>query len=126
MRAVDTDQLLALQQAAAACGFSQRLEIARLREHLAAGATHHLFPVLVHELGHRPEVSPQWRCRLLPTVGTGERILGLLDVLPDTFDEIPETLDAAAKSEIARRMDRAVSVRGWSDRTAGTATLAGG
>jgi hypothetical protein len=43
-------------------------------------------------------VSPQWRCELLLTVLTGEQILSLLDVLPATFDKLPETLDAASKS----------------------------
>jgi hypothetical protein len=116
VRAVDTVRLLALEQEAAICGFSQRLPVDWLRRHLAARATHYLYPALVHELSHRPEASPQWRCRLLLTVGTGEQILSLLDVRPDTFDAIPETLDAASKTEVATRMERALSVRKWSAR----------
>lgn len=116
IRAVDTHQLLDLEREAAASGFSQRLPVDWVREHLAAEATHYLFPMLVHWLSHRPEVSPQWRCQLLLTVTTGERILSLLDVLPVTFGEIPESLDAASKTDIANRMDRALSQREWAER----------
>ncbi|MEV0265842.1 hypothetical protein AB0I49_31530 [Streptomyces sp. NPDC050617] len=116
VRAVATDRLLDLEREAAACGLSQRLPVDWLREHVPAAGTHYLFPVLVHQLRHRPEVSPQWRCRLLLTVSTGEQLLSLLDVLPATFDQIPETLDAASKTEIARRMERAMSVREWTER----------
>lgn len=92
VRAVDTAQLLDLAQEAATHGFSQRLPVDWLREHLAADATHYLFPTLVQWLTHRPETPLQWRCQQLLTVSTGEQIWGLLNVLPDTFDKIPETL----------------------------------
>ncbi|MFE7116215.1 hypothetical protein ACFU99_12435 [Streptomyces sp. NPDC057654] len=116
IRAVDTDHLLDLEREAAACGLSQRLPVDWLSEHAAAAGTHYLFPVLVHQLRHRPEVSPQWRCQLLLTVSTGEQILSLLDVLPATFDRIPATLDASSKTRIARRMEGAMSVREWMER----------
>ncbi|MFJ8232645.1 hypothetical protein ACIQ9E_22185 [Streptomyces sp. NPDC094448] len=118
VRAVDTAQLLDLAQEAARHGFSQRLPVDWLREHLAAEATHYLFPTVVQHLTHRPETPVQWRCRQLLTVGTGEQILGLLDVLPGTFDKIPETLDTASKKDIVSRIDRAVSVREWVERMA--------
>ncbi|MDX3696242.1 hypothetical protein PV726_39185 [Streptomyces europaeiscabiei] len=123
VRAVNTDRLLDLGQEAAACGFSQRLPDEWLREHLAAQATHYLFPALVHRLRHRPEVSPQWRCQLLLTVGAGEQIWGLLDVLPDTFAKIPETLDAASKRDIVSRMEHAETQREWAERMAADAGL---
>jgi hypothetical protein len=41
----------------------------------------------------------------------------LLDVLPATFRGLPESLDAAAKTEIADRMNRAISQREWTERT---------
>jgi hypothetical protein len=63
VRAVGTAQLLDLAQEAAMHGFSQRLPVDRLQEHLAAEATHYLFPTLVQRLRHRPEVTLQWRCR---------------------------------------------------------------
>ncbi|MFB7455252.1 hypothetical protein [Streptomyces sp. NPDC056188] len=113
VRAVDTAQLLELAQEAAMHGFSQRLPVDWLREHLAAEATHYLFPTLVQRLRHRPEVPLQWRCQQLLTVRTGEQIWGLLDVLPDTFDKIPETLDTASKKDIVSRIEHAVTVREW-------------
>ncbi|MFE5857809.1 hypothetical protein ACFQ61_31920 [Streptomyces sp. NPDC056500] len=117
VRAVGTAQLLALAQEAAMHGFSQRLPVDWLREHLAAEATHYLFPTVVQRLTHRPEMPVQWRCQQLLTVSTGEQILGLLDVLPDTFDEIPETLDTASKKDIVNRIEQAVTVREWVERT---------
>lgn len=98
-------------------GFSQRLPVDWLREHLDAEATHYLFPTIVQRLTHRPEMPLQWRCQQLLTVNTGEQILGLLDVLPGTFDKIPETLDTASKKEIVGRIERAASVREWVERT---------
>jgi hypothetical protein len=117
IRAVDTERLLWLEEEAARLGFSQRLPVDWLREHAAATAVHYLIPMLVHQLSHRPEVSPQWRCELLMTVRTGEEIRSLLDVLPATFQGLPESLDAAAKTEIADRMNRAISQREWTERT---------
>lgn len=119
VRAVDIAQLLDLAQEAAMHG--QRLPVDWLREHLAAKATHYLFPTLVQRLTHRPEVPLQWRCQQLLTVSTGEQIWGLLDVLPDTFDKIPETLDAASKKDIVSRIEQAVKVRELMERTAADA-----
>ncbi|MFJ7280841.1 hypothetical protein [Kitasatospora sp. NPDC098663] len=116
VRAVDTDQLLDLAQEAAMHGFSQRLPVDWLQELLAAEATHYLFPTLVQRLTHRPEVPLQWRCQQLLTVRTGEQIWGLLDVLPDTFDKLPETLDTASKKDIVSRIERAVTQREWAER----------
>lgn len=98
-------------------GFSQCLPVDWLQEHLAAEATHYLFPTLVQRLTHRPETPVQWRCQQLLTVRTGEQILGLLDVLPETFDRIPESLDAASKTDVVSRIERAESVREWEQRT---------
>ncbi|MFE9395568.1 hypothetical protein [Streptomyces flavidovirens] len=118
VRAVDTSQLLDLAQEAARHGFSQRLPVDWLQAHLAAEATHYLFPTLVQRLTHRPEVPLQWRCQQLLTVSTGEQIWGLLDVLPDTFDKIPEALDTASKKDIVNRIEHAVTVREWMERMA--------
>ncbi|MEH6375944.1 hypothetical protein V7793_16670 [Streptomyces sp. KLMMK] len=117
VRAVDTDQLLDLHQEAATLSFSQRLPVAWLQAHLAAEATHYLFPTVVQRLRHRPEVPLQWRCQLLLTVRTGEQIWGLLDVLPDTFDKLSETLDAASKKDIVSLIGRAETQLKWAERT---------
>ncbi|MFC9746422.1 hypothetical protein [Streptomyces niveus] len=111
VRAVDTTSLLDLAQEAALHGFSRRLPVDWLRDHLAAEATHYLLPTLVHRLAHRPETPLQWRCQQLLTVSTGEQILGLLDVMPGAFNKLPETLDTASKDDIVSRIERAVSVR---------------
>ncbi|MEU5959039.1 hypothetical protein [Streptomyces sp. NPDC047525] len=116
VRAVDTAQLLDLAQEAALHGFSQRLPVDWLQEQLATEATHYLFPTLVQRLTHRPETPLQWRCQKLMTVSTGEQIWGLLDILPGTFDKIPETLDTASKKGIVSRIERAVTVREWVER----------
>ncbi|WP_040108184.1 hypothetical protein [Streptomyces sp. 769] len=121
VRAVDTAQLLALAQEAAMHGFSQRLPVGWLQEHLAVEATHYLFPTLVHRLTHRPEVPLQWRCQQLLTVSTGEQIWGLLDVLPGTFDKLPETLDTASKKDVVSRIERTTTVREWMERMAADA-----
>ncbi|MGW2256172.1 hypothetical protein ACWCXH_39475 [Kitasatospora sp. NPDC001660] len=121
VRAVDTAQLLDLAQEAAIHGFSQRLPVDWLQEHLAAEATHYLFPTLIQRLRHRPEVPVQWRCQQLLTVRTGEQIWGLLDVLPNTFDKLPETLDTASKKDIVSRIERAVTQREWAERMAADA-----
>lgn len=106
VRAVDTAVLLELAQEAAIHGFSQRLPVDWLQEHLAAEATHYLFPTLVQR---RPEVPLLWRCQQLLTATTGEQIWGLLDVLPGTFDKLPETLDTASKKDIVIRIGDAAA-----------------
>ncbi|MFF3673710.1 hypothetical protein ACFYYS_06935 [Streptomyces sp. NPDC002120] len=118
VRAVNTAQLLDLAQEAAMHRFSQRLPVDWLQGNLDAEATHYLFPALVQRLTHRPEMPLQWRCQQLLTVSTGEQISGLLDVLPSTFDTIPETLDTASKKDIFRRIERAATVREWAERMA--------
>ncbi|MFF4221008.1 hypothetical protein [Streptomyces nondiastaticus] len=109
IRAVSTERLLLLEEEADALGFSRRLSADWVREHAAASATHYLLPLFAHDLRHRPEVSPQWRCYTLLTVVTGEEVWSLLDVRPDTFRALPESLTPAAKTEIHRRIERARS-----------------
>ncbi|AKA07576.1 hypothetical protein ACFU90_31190 [Streptomyces noursei] len=72
IRAVDSDQLLLLEEEASRLRFSQRLPADWLREHIQAASAHYLFPVMEHWLAHRPDASPQWRCELLLMVRTGE------------------------------------------------------
>ncbi|MCF3100042.1 hypothetical protein IPZ58_00355 [Streptomyces roseoverticillatus] len=109
IRAVSTEQLLLLEEEAAALGFSRRLSVDWVRAHAAPSATHYLLPLFPHDLRHRPEVSPQWRCYTLLTVVTGEEFRSLLDVRPATFRTLPETLTPPEKTEIHRRMERARS-----------------
>ncbi|WP_274524615.1 hypothetical protein [Micromonospora trifolii] len=34
----------------------------------------------------------------------GQQVVSLLDVLPASFEDLPETLDAATKTEVTRRL----------------------
>ncbi|GAA0987147.1 hypothetical protein GCM10009555_065920 [Acrocarpospora macrocephala] len=104
VKAVDTAQLLRLDAEAVQCGLSRTHGVAWLSEHVHGTATHYLWPALVHRLEHRPEYSPHWRCMLLLTVRDGTQIFSLLDVLPASFDQLPETLDAATKTKIAQKL----------------------
>ncbi|MEV7012200.1 hypothetical protein [Streptosporangium sp. NPDC051022] len=104
VRAVDTTELLQLNAEAEKCGLSQLQGVALLSEHADRTATHYLWPALVHRLEHRPEYSPHWRCMLLLTVRDGQQVYALLDVLPASFDRLPENLDRATKTEIARKL----------------------
>ncbi|MFC9742515.1 hypothetical protein ACFVKC_31975 [Streptomyces noursei] len=116
IRAVDSDQLLLLEEEASRLRFSQRLPADWLREHIQAASAHYLFPVMEHWLAHRPDASPQWRCELLLMVRTGEEVFSLMDVRPGSFEELAETLDTTAKTDIAARMKRAISLRTWAER----------
>ena len=115
VKAVNTADLIGLQTEAREYGMNQRL-VPKLVSRIAApDGTHYLMPILVHRLDHRPEISPHWRCFALLTTSTGEQVLSLLDMLPETFDAIPHTM--------SRRQQRAArdvfqggtvrSVREW-------------
>lgn len=54
--------------------------------------------------------------RVVAHVRTGEEVLSLLDVRPASFEELAETLNATAKTDIAARMRRALSLREWAER----------
>ncbi|MGW3744276.1 hypothetical protein ACWD62_27710 [Streptomyces sp. NPDC005146] len=85
LKVVDTASLLNLEERAVALGLSQRLEPAWVAANTAPDEAHYLWPVMLHDLSHRPDGSPQLRCELLITLPTGEHVLSLLDVLPDDF-----------------------------------------
>ncbi|MFG1804852.1 hypothetical protein ACGFI4_32405 [Micromonospora carbonacea] len=105
IKAVDTSELIRLDTEAFHCGLNRNHGAGWLAEFADPAAVHYLWPVLVHRLGHRPESSPHWRCMLLLTVRDGQQIFSLLDVLPASFEDLPETLDAATKAKIAHRLE---------------------
>lgn len=43
---------------------------------------------------------------MVVTVRDGQQVFSLLDILPTSFEGLPETLDAATKTEIAHRLER--------------------
>lgn len=105
VKAVDTSELIRLDAEAIECGLNRNHGAGWLVEFADPAAVHYLWPVLVHRAGHRPESSPHWRCMLLLTVRDGQQVFSLLDVLPASFEDLPETLDAAMKTEVAHRLN---------------------
>ncbi|MEQ7128740.1 hypothetical protein ABN034_29950 [Actinopolymorpha sp. B11F2] len=112
---VNSACLLELEDKAVDLGFSQCLPPEQLRRHLAPDAIHYLLPAFVHILKHRPDVSPQWRCEALLTMNDDMHVLSLLDVLPTTFAQQPETLTLAQKTDAVQRMQQAPSISRWLD-----------
>ncbi|MET7671585.1 hypothetical protein [Micromonospora luteifusca] len=39
------------------------------------------------------------------TMHDGQQVFSLLDVLPASFEDLPETLDATTKTEVAHRLE---------------------
>ncbi|MET8092878.1 hypothetical protein [Micromonospora sp. NPDC005220] len=105
VKAVDTSELIRLDAEAIECRLNRNHGAGWLAEFADPGATHYLWPVLVHRTGHRPEFSPHWRCMLLLTMRDGQQVFSLLDVLPTSFEDLPEGLDPATKTEVARRLE---------------------
>ncbi|RIV30260.1 hypothetical protein [Micromonospora radicis] len=105
VKAVDTAELVRLDAEAIECGLNRNHGAGWLVEFADPDAVHYLWPALVHRAGHRPEVSPHWRCMLLLKLRDGQQVFSLLDVLPTSFEALPETLDRATKTEIARRLE---------------------
>ncbi|WP_433349668.1 hypothetical protein [Micromonospora sp. CA-111912] len=105
VKAVDTSELVRLDAEAIECGLNRHHGAGWLVQFADPGAVHYLWPVLVHRASHRPEFSPHWRCMLLLTMRDGQQVFSLLDVLPASFEDLPETLDAATKTEISHRLE---------------------
>ncbi|MFG3442934.1 hypothetical protein ACGF0J_37310 [Nonomuraea sp. NPDC047897] len=119
IKAVNTAELIHLDDEARVCDLNRQHGAGWLAEHADPGATHYLWPALVHRLHHRPELSPHWRCMLLLALRDGQQVFSLLDVLPTTFDRLPESLDRATKTRIAERLLGPIqNVAEWSERNA--------
>lgn len=54
VKAVDTTQLIDLDEEAQRCGLNRNHGAGWLGLHAAESVTHYLWPVLVHKLDHRP------------------------------------------------------------------------
>lgn len=66
-----------------------------------------------HSLSHRPDVPRQLRCELLITLRAGDRVMSLLDVLPDAFTPLPRVTSREEGMQVSQLFDRAPSVREW-------------
>ncbi|WP_055483146.1 hypothetical protein [Sphaerimonospora mesophila] len=117
VKAVNTTQLIHLDEEAMVCGLSRQHGAGWLAERADPEATHYLWPALVHCLDHRPEYSPHWRCMLLLVLRDGQQVFSLLDVLPASFDALPENLDRSTKTQITQRLLAPMqTVAEWSER----------
>ncbi|MBK3580111.1 hypothetical protein JHN63_41255 [Streptomyces sp. MBT65] len=110
LKAIDTASLFRLEERAGDLGLSQRLESGWVRANAAPDATHYLRPALWHSLSHRPDVPRQLRCELLITLRAGDRMLSLLDVLPDDFAPLPRVTSREEGLEVGRLLGHAPPV----------------
>jgi hypothetical protein len=110
LKAIDTASLFRLEERAGDLGLSQRLEPEWVRANAAPDGTHYLWPALWHSLSHRPDVPRQLRCELLITLRAGDRVLSLLDVLPDDFAPLPRVTSREEGLEVGRLLGHAPPV----------------
>ncbi|MEU6934408.1 hypothetical protein AB0A05_35370 [Streptomyces sp. NPDC046374] len=113
VKVIDSASLFRLEERACALGLSQRLDPAWVRAEAAPHGTHYLWPALWHSLSHRQDVPRQLRCELLIALHAGDRVLSLLDVLPDDFTPLPRVTSREEGMQVRRLLDRAPSVREW-------------
>ncbi|WP_247678052.1 hypothetical protein [Micromonospora sp. C72] len=104
VKAIETNELLRLDDEARARGFNRHHGAGWLATNAAPSAIHYLHPVVVHQAGRRPEFTPHWRCALLLKLHDAQEVFSLLDVWPPSFEQLPETLQAEAKSAISHRL----------------------
>ncbi|MEV6968836.1 hypothetical protein AB0M47_27325 [Hamadaea sp. NPDC051192] len=105
VKAVSTPELVRLDSQAIEFRLNRNHGAGWLTRYADPEATHFLRPFLLHRLSHRPEVSPHVRCMLLLRMRDGQQIFSLLDVMPASFDALPDTLDAAAMARIVHLLD---------------------
>ncbi|MDQ0990708.1 hypothetical protein [Streptomyces sp. V3I7] len=110
---IDTASLLRLEERARELSLSQRLDPALVMENAAPDGTHYLWPAMWHSLSHRPDLPRQVRCELLITTRTGDRVLSLLDVLPDDFTPLPRVTSRDDGMRVRELLDHSPSVREW-------------
>ncbi|MDA0563979.1 hypothetical protein LG943_06510 [Streptomonospora sp. S1-112] len=110
VKVIDSASLLRLEERAGVLSLNQCLDPAWVRANTAPEGTHYLWPALWHGLSHRPDVPRHLRCELLITLRGGDRVLSLLDVLPDDFAPLPRVASRAEGMRVRQMLDRAPSV----------------
>ncbi|MFI6062212.1 hypothetical protein [Streptomyces sp. NPDC051286] len=116
VKVIDTASLLRLEERACELSLNQRLDPAWVVANAAPDGTHSLWPALWNSLSHRPDVPRQLRCELLITLRTGDRVMSLLDVLPDDFTPLPRVTSRDDGMRASELLDRSPSVREWLER----------
>ncbi|MEV7653295.1 hypothetical protein AB0O39_03885 [Streptomyces anulatus] len=113
VKVIDSASLLRLEERAGDLGLSQRLDPTWVRANADPDGTHYLWPALWHTLSHRPDVPDHVRWELLITLRTGDRVVSLLDLLPDDFTPLPKVTSREEGMRVRRLLDQAPSVRAW-------------
>ncbi|WP_329389878.1 hypothetical protein OG625_37495 [Streptomyces sp. NBC_01351] len=113
VKAIDSASLFRLEERACDLSLNQRLDPAWVRANAAPDGAHYLWPALWNSLSHRPDVPRQLRCELLITLRAGDRVMSLLDVLPDDFAALPRVTSREEGMQVSQLLDHAPSVREW-------------
>ncbi|MFD7232813.1 hypothetical protein [Streptomyces sp. NPDC059881] len=113
LKVLDTASLVRLEERACELSLNQRLDPAWVQANAAPDGTHYLWPALWNSLPHRPGISRQIRCELLITLHAGDRVMSLLDVLPDDFAPLPRVTSRDEDMEVSRLLDSSPSVKEW-------------
>ncbi|MEU5169317.1 hypothetical protein [Streptomyces mutomycini] len=113
LKILDTASLLRLEERAWGLSLNQRLDPAWVQLSAAPDGTHYLWPALWNSLSHRPGIPRQLRCELLIELRAGDRVMSLLDVMPDDFAPLPGVTSRDEGMQVSRLLDRAPSVREW-------------
>jgi hypothetical protein len=113
LKVIDSASLFRMEERAWHLGLSQRLDPAWVRANAAPDGAHYLWPALWHSLSHRPDVPRQLRCELLITLRAGDRVMSLLDVLPDDFTPLPKVTSREEGMQVSQLYEHAPSVREW-------------
>ncbi|MEU1286399.1 hypothetical protein [Kitasatospora sp. NPDC005856] len=85
VKVIDTPTLLRLEERAEGLGLDRRSGRAWVRARADPQGRHWLRPTLWHPPVHRPELPRQLRCEVAIAVLGGDRVRGLVDVLPEDF-----------------------------------------
>ncbi|MER5204735.1 hypothetical protein [Streptomyces sp. NPDC002825] len=113
VKVIDSASLFRLGERAGDLGLSRRLDPEWLRANAAPDGNHYLWPALWHTLSHRPDVPCHVRWELLITLRTGDRVVSLLDAIPDDFTPLPKVTSREEGMQVRRLLDEAPSVRDW-------------
>lgn len=113
IRDIDTDGLLTLEREAQDLQFSQRLAEEWLRSNLNCTQTHAAqvaLEVASQEIPHRPR---HWRLLLLLNMNDGERVLSLLDSIPESFLRESRSVTAERQLFVEEALKSSISVADW-------------
>ncbi|MEU9111005.1 hypothetical protein AB0D04_04175 [Streptomyces sp. NPDC048483] len=113
LKAIDTASLLRLEERARELDLNQRLDPTWVLANAAPDGTHYLWPALWKTLLPRSDIPRPLRCELLITLRAGDRVMSLLDTLPDDFTALPGVTSRDEGMRVNRLLDRVPSVREW-------------